>query len=415
MSDTLKKIIIIVIFFLAVVGLAYLIYYLFFKPPPAEIPTIPPGQVLPSGQLPSISEGNVNRIINENLNAGLPSIRQIPEEAIISPVASGGYTRVNDTVPTNVTAPTLAKDNGLNYFNSTEGRFYKKSVDGSVTRMSDQRFYSVETVTWSPDGESAVLEYPDGSNILYDFNQNKQITLPKEFQDFAFTPSGQEIVAEVIGPQEENNWIVTANPDGSNIQFVERLGDQSANVLITPSPNSQVVALFRKNRGVDSQEVLFIGRSGENFKSLVTNGRGFEGQWTPQGDRLLYSVYSSENGFRPTLWSVEASGDNIGLGNLDLGLNTWSYKCAMAADNATAYCGVPDYLPEGSGIFPGLATDSFDSFYKVNLATGQRTLLAQPVGNQSGYAVQQIFLSSDEKVLYFQDEKTGGLYNINLE
>ncbi len=415
MFSKYKKVIIAIVFLIVVIALAYLIYYFFFKP---IAPSVTPGQVLqPSGgQLPSIGQGNLNRA-PLNLNGALPKISRIPEGVQVSEIANGSYTKVNEVVGTKATAPVIARDGNVNYYNAAEGYFYKRNADGSLIRIGSQRFYQVEKVTWSPDGNSAVLEYPDGSNIFYNFSSNKQYTLPPELQQFNFSQDGGRLAAEAIGPKEENNWIVTANPDGSNIQFVERLGNQADNVDVNWSPNGQVVAMFRKNTGLNSQEVIFIGQNQENFKALTVYGRGFEGQWTPSGDKVLYSVYREEDGFRPSLWVTNASGENIGINNSSLGLSTWADKCLVAKDNFTAFCAVPEDLPEGSGIYPALNQNS-DIFYKVNLSTGQKTMLASPVSgdNTSGsYQAGSLSLSPDEKILYFQDLRTGRVHSLRLE
>jgi len=413
MNEKLKKVLIIIIFLIIVVVLALALYYFFFKPPvtdqgPGYRPITPS-----TGQLPSTIEGNVNRIIPTNINAILP-VERIPEEKI-SKTARGSYTKVSTVVRSKITAPQITPNGDFNYYNASEGRFYRVSADGKVSKLSDTRFFAVENITWSPDSERAVLEYPDKSNIIYDFTNDRQYSLPKELQDFDFSKNSKQLGAEVIGPREENNWIVTSNADGTNIEFVERLGSQADDVDINWSPNSQVVALYRKNISASNQEIIFVGRHQENFKSLVTYGRGFEGQWTTKGDRLLYSVFKEDDNFMPTLWAAEASGNRIGLNNIDTGINTWSYKCTVAGDNATAYCGVPNSLPAGSGVYPELANDTSDSFYKVDLHTGNSSLIALPIGETDEYRVDKIFLSSDESVLYFQDVDTGYLHSIDLE
>ncbi len=415
MEGKFKKIIFSALFVVAVFGLSFLIYYFFFKPPQAALPQQEllniNGQLV---QLPDLENGNVNRIVNLNVNAGLPTISQIPEGTVISETANGSYTRVNSFSPARVIAPVVNQSGGLNYFNSAEGRFYKINADGSVSQLASERFYAVQNITWAPGGSAAVLEYPDGSNIVYDFSKKQQYTLPKELEKFSFSTDAGQLAAAAIGPREENNWIVTANADGSNIQFVERLGSKIADVDINWSPNGQMVAMYRKNSGNNAQEIIFIGRNQENFQSLVVNGHGFTGKWSSKGDRLLYSVYRTDNGFKPILQSVQAGGDNAGAGNLDLGLATWPEKCALSADGVNAFCGVPDYLPNGSGLYPVLANDSADSFYKVDLQTGQISVLAEPVGDLNAYSASNVSLSPDEKILFFQDANNGRIYSIKL-
>ncbi|MBU1131245.1 hypothetical protein KJ840_03880 [Patescibacteria group bacterium] len=412
MSEKFKKNLVIIGFIVIVIIIAYAIYYFFFRPapkPPSYYFT-PSTEIIP-GQLPSIINENTNRRIEEEY-AGLPSIERVPQGAVISDKAKGGYTAVQKKLEAGA-FPKVGKDGSLVYYDSSQGRFYKRNADGSITLLTAQRFYAVSRITWSDDAAKAVLEYPDGSNIVYDFNENKQSTLPKELQDFDFSNNGQMIAAEAIGQQTENNWIVTSNPDGANIQFIERIGDQANNVDVNISPNNQVVATYRENASAGSQEIVFIGQQGENFKSMVVNGLGFAGQWTPSGEKLLYSAFQPANGFRPTLSLSGAFGDYIGAGNIDLGLQTWSDKCAISADSSSAYCAVPQNLPEGSGWYPELAQNLPDTFYKVDLTSGQTTLLAEPVGNQPFYSAASVFLSPDGKTLYFQDQ-SGSVYGINL-
>lgn len=413
MKNNLKKILISLGFLIIVFLIAWAIYYFFFKPAPkpAAPYAVSPAVITPGG-LPRVTNENVNRNVIEEAYEGLPSIKRVPKGAVISEKAKGGYTLVNKQLDRGL-APKVNKDGSLVYYDKASGRFYKKNADGTLTLLSSQRFYSVSNVVWSSDTNKAVLEYPDGSNIVYDFTKQKQYTLPKEMQDFDFSQNGEMVAAEVISSQKESNWIVTSNPDGTNVRFIERIGGEADNVDVNVSPNSQVVALFRDNTGGDSQQVLLIGRNNENFNSISANGRGFEGQWTPNGQNILYSVFSAQNDFKPTLWIVGASGSNIGTNNINIGLNTWSNKCAVAADNTAAYCAVPQNLPSGSGWYPELANGSPDNFYRVDLTSGQTSLLAQPVGNETGYSATSLFLSPDEKTLYFQDN-SGAVFSINL-
>jgi len=415
MNENIKKILIISGFVIVVIGLAYLLYYFFFKP---AVPIANTNVNLPltnTGQLPSTNTGQAGNILNLNVNGALPTITQLPADIVVSDLANGGLTKVNTLTANSVSYPAVSASGQVNYYNPADGRFYRINPDGTTSLMSDAKFYEVQKVTWSPKTDKAVLEYPDASNVVYDFTTKKQYTLPKEMEEFSFSQDSAKLSAEVIGPQAENNWLVTANPDGSNIQFVERLGDNADKVAGNWSPDQQVIALFRENTGSNSQNVILIGQHGENFRALAVNGRGFEGQWTPAGDRLLYDVYQAENGFKPTLWIASAKGDNIGLNNTNLDLQTWSYKCAVASDNQTAYCGVPTDLPTGSGVYRGLAAGSIDNFYKIDLNTGQKSLLAQPIGDRGGYNVQRIFLGQDGQALYFQDSLSGGVYSIKLQ
>ena len=199
------------------------------------------------------------------------------------------------------------------------------------------------------------------------------------------------------------------------MKAVEDLGDQSENVAINWSPSNQVLATYRKGSSGESQEIFFIGLQGENLKSLDVEGRGFESNWDQSGDKLLYSTYDSTTNYNPELKFVDYGGNNTGRNTVNTGLKTWPSKCTIGA--STAYCGVPSYLEKGSGIYPTIAKDIPDVFWKVDLRTGAKTKLANPV-NQDGtsiYNASQVYLSPDESVLYFTDTNTGKLQSIKLK
>ena len=81
----------------------------------------------------------------------------------------------------------------------------------------------------------------------------------------------------------------------------------------------------------------------------------------------------------------------------------------------TAYCAVPESLPEGAGYVPEVADNTPDLIYKIDLTTGAKTLLARPTGDRNNYTVEQLMVSSDGSVLYFVDKQTGRLYSIKLK
>jgi len=405
-----KKILVLIGFVLIVAVFAFLIYYFFFrpfvKPKPAYVP--PETELLP-GQLPEVINANLRVDELLNTNTGLPDIGRIIGQP--SEVARGGLTKTKRLSSTPVKGAKVASDGSLLYYDEATGKFYRILADGTLTELSGKVFHRVENITWSGQANQAILEYPDGSNILYDFNENKQYTLPKAMQDFSFSANGTKIASEVIGPASENNWLVSANPDGTGIKFIEQIGDESENVLVGWSPNNQVVATFRDSYDADRQEIIFIGQNKENFKSFIPQGRGFEGQWTPDGEKMLYSVYSQNDNFLPKLWITNAQGDSVGTNNISLNLNTWIDKCTVNSSGSSAYCAVPRELPFGSGWYPELAQGVPDDFYYVNLETGHYSLLAVPSGDHSA---SQVFLSPDEKELYFIDQDNDYLYNISL-
>ena len=429
----MKKFIIIIGFLVIAGGLAWLLWLVFFRPavPPVR-PALPIEKEVVPPRLPVAREAWEKMTYEERVRLGLPPTEWteevVPPEVAppVSPVevvvpeidevAEGRKTWVNPVSAEPALAATLSID-GKNsfYYDKDQGKFYKIDSLGNKELLTDQSFYNVEEVNWAPTKDRAVLTYPDGFKIMYDFDRKKQYTLPKNWEDFSWDPSGARIAFKSTSRYPENNWLAIARPDGSQAQPIEHMGDNADKVVVSWSPNNQVIAFSATGapRGAWEQEILLIGQYGENFKSLVVDGRGFEPEWSPAGDKIAYSVYSVESGYQPRLYIVNAQGADIGTGKINLNLATWAHKCTFNKSGATLYCGVPRDLPEGVGLIPELATRIRDDFYKIDVATGEISFLAE--GAMGGYDVEKIYLSDDESLLYFVDKNMGRLRYIRLK
>ncbi|MBU0880100.1 MAG: hypothetical protein ABIJ83_03235 [Patescibacteria group bacterium] len=405
-----KKIFLIIGFILVVFILGYLLYSVFFKQPEAQPINIEPTATGTSAGLPTAGTGAGTIITPSETSTGLPIEPSTSNK--IDSTAQGGITQTNQLSQTPSIAATLSSDgNNLQYYNQDDGKFYSITKDGQTTLLTDKVFNQVEKITWSPEKNKAILEYPDGANIVYDFTNKKQITLPTHWKDFDFSPDGSKLVMKSIGLDPNNRWLAISNEDGSKAQQLEAIGDKDETVYPSWSPNNQTVAMYTKGVDFNRQEVYFIGLNGENFKSMTIEGRGFQPKWSPSGDKLLYSVYSSNNNLKPMLWLTNASGDNIGSNRQTLNIETWANKCVFA-NSSDLYCAVPEKLEEGSGLFPEMAKNTKDNLYKIDVKTGLKKLIATPDGN---YNMSNLIIPTNNSYLYFTDETSKELFKINLK
>lgn len=416
MEFNYKKISLLIGFVIICVLIGYGIYLLFFKPTSVAKPTTGDTTVS-EGEFPTSNEGSSSESINQ-AGGGLPKETTNPTEpgTLITPladtIAKGGVTQTTKISDAASFAPTLSQDgSSLYYYNQTDGKFYQLNNDGTATLLSDKTFYNVQNVNWAPNKQKVIIEYPDGANILYNFETQKQITLPKHWQEFDFSPQSDQIVAKSMGVDPENRWLIISNDDGSKAQAIENLGTEGDRVFSSWSPNNLSIALFTESLDFNRQKIYFVGKNHENFKATTVEGRGIDFQWTPSGDRLLYSVYNDQNNLKPELWIVNGAGDEIGSNRQRLDLQTWASKCTIANED-TVYCAVPKSLPEGAGLFPQLANESTDNIYKINLNNGSKQLIAVP--NQE-YNINNIIVSQSEKYLYFTDSATNNIHKINLK
>jgi hypothetical protein len=408
MSDRTKRILMIIGLLLVTALLAFALYYLFKKAGPlAQIPggqvaTTTPGGALPpsGGRATTTGPGGVG-------TTTLPSAGYIPG---VQP----SYYRaepVTKITEEKTTYPSLGSGGAMRYYNARDGKFYHVMADGTLKALSDSVFYNVKNVTWAKAADKAVIEYPDGSKIVYNFETQKQVTLPKHWEDFSFSSDSKQITAKAIGLSPENRWLVTTNDDGTGTKIIEAMGDNQDKVTIDWSPSRQTLAFSQTGHalGIYRKEILLVGQNHENFKSLIVEGLGFESSWSPTGKKVLYSVYSPRSDLKPELWISNSYGQDIGSGRLSLELNTWSDKCAFA-DDSTLYCAVPRSLPQGAGISPAIAAGTPDDLYRIDLKSGLKTTI--PTGGD--YSMQNMSFDPTNNRLLFTDNSQSGVFEVTL-
>lgn len=408
MSDRTKKVLFAVIFAILSIAIGFGLWYFFFRPlvtPPTVAPTAPP-----AGQLPTAPTGAPTSVGVTQPGALTPSAPVPIAPGVTTPVTPPtGVTLLQDSV-TQAVAP--SKDGGARFYNPEDGRFYRVNPDGTVSLISEKQFSNVQTVSWAKKDDQAILEFPDGTNVFYDFQTKRQVTLPKHWSDFDFSPDDANVAAKSVGLDPSNRFLVVSNPDGNEAKAIESLGSNADRVIVDWSPNNQVVAFSMTGNAQSegAQEILLIGENRENFKSLIVPGRGFTPSWSPTGRQILYSVYHERTDLKPSLWVSGGAGDDIGADRRSINLQTWADKCAWK-DESQIICGVPQSLDTGAG----LARQNFagvpDDVYLVDLRTGVSTKISTP---DEIHPIRNPVLSADKKKLIFSDASTGRLYSYDL-
>ena len=410
MSDTTKRILMIVGLILVTALLGFGLYYLFSRTLPTVTPVGPGDQIQTTTPGPGFTPSG-QRIVTTTGPGGEIITTTLPSSGVIP---TTGPTYYQSETVTKLTSQSVAytainnKNGNMRFYNENDGKFYRIATDGTTEKLSDKVFYNVSKTTWANGTNKAVLEFPDQSKVIYNFEKDKQYTLPKHWEEFSFSPDDDKIAAKSIGYSPENRWLVTVGDDGTGTNLIEPMGENGDKVTVSWSPNRQVVAFSKtgaNDLGAYRKEILLVGQNHENFKSITVEGTGFESQWSPTGEKLLYSVYSPNSDYKPELWITDSSGENIGSNRQLLKLNTWSNKCAFA-DNSTVYCAVPRSLPQGAGISPAIANGTPDDLYKIDLTTGFKT----PIDLGGDYSVKNIYFDKTNNKVIFSDYNQTGIF-----
>jgi hypothetical protein len=407
MDERTKKILVVGLFVLSVIGIGTALYFTFFRPERAP-EGVTPSEEVAGGAFPESGIG-----APPTTTPGGAEPEAFPSADL---VARGGTTQTTTLTSGAIENTTIAGGGRLlNYYDPGDGRFYTIDANGTAVELSSQVFPNVESVDWNADGSKAVLEFPDGANVVYDFSSKQQVTLPAHWEDFAFSPVNDEILAKSITIDPGNRWLVTANADGSNVKAIQALGENADKVVMSWSPNDQIVGFANTGDpqpgGIDRKMVIPIGKNQENYKGLVVEGYGFLPNWSTDGKQLLYSVSGDVSELKPLLWVVDGTPGTLGNNRRSLGLNTWADKCTFASAT-TLYCAVPANLPANSGLARTLFRDTPDYLYKVDIESGRSTLIAIP---EEARTLENLSVTGDESALYYTNADTGRLEMIRLK
>lgn len=417
MSVRLKRVGLLILFLIITAGLGYGLWYLFFRP--TTSPQDNPNNPSPINGLPRA--GGASSTGSNPLPPGtLPSAGTNGEPIIGSNSPSLGVNSApkqlqSTLIATNITQPVSAAPGNAGvgrYYDPKDGRFYYALADGNKAPMSSKAFFGVKDVTWGKSSDKAILYFPDGSKVYYNFTNDTQAILPFYWDGIDFAPQDDQIAAKSLGKSASNRFLVVAKPDGTDAQAIEELGDNQSKVQVTWSPNNQVIAFSHTGTplGQDREGILLVGKNHENFPSLITDGRGFIPNWSPSGNIVAYSVYKAQNDYRPTLWVSGASSENVNAGRRQLSIYTWADKCAWQ-DEKTIICGVPVELGTGAALQRELFDTGPDLLYRIDVTTGQSTVLGPIEGNGS---VKSISIAPGDSTVFVTEKRTGKLFRISL-
>lgn len=380
--------------------------------PNALVPTPAQPTPLPGGGLPQVTPGAPSFPPSDIEKIPLGQLQGTDINRGPDLIAKGGVTVTDNVTQFPVDFVSLAPNgNSLNYYDPDTKRFYRVDGNGIITKIGEQIFADVQNVVWAPNAQDAIVEFPDSSNIVYNFETNDQVTLPAHWDDFSFSPSSESIAFKSNALDPEERWLAVSDKNGSSARKIENLGDNGNILTVDWSPNNQVIGTWSEPDGLSHSNLYFLGFNGENFPLSKLEGLKFEGRWTPSGKQVLYSVINQNSNFNPTLWLVDGSGTTMGQNRHPIGLPTWTNKCTFASETEV-YCGVPRQLPQGAGLIPSIANDIPDDIYQVNLTNGAITKTATPTTDLN---VERMTVSEDGSTLFVQDRFTGSVKKIQLK
>ncbi len=417
MSERIKRILYILLFVAIVILIGIALYFVFFRPtvpPVIEEPTPEfPGGLPGEPGVPPVEpeEPEEPGVFPPSVVVPPPVTPVVPGEPTISTTAEGGLVVPNRLFPNSAQhVAASSTTNGVNFYDASTGLFNRLTPDGEVELLSTRVFRDVQTVSWAPTTDKAVLEFPDGSNIIYNFATDESFTLPTQYEDFSFSPDSSQIAAKDLRLNPEDRWLVVVDDRGRSRQLVEHLGDNQDRVQVEWNPAGQIVATSAKSIDANRAEIIFLTKNGQQLTKALIQGRDLRYTYNQTGDKMAYSVYNATSNYLPTLWVTGTAPNAIDQGRINTGLNTWADKCTWRGATELI-CAVPNDIGELSGILQS-ENRSDDSIYSIDTRTGAARLIAQPLVSTT---IASMTVGSDGTSLFYVEQSTGAINKLNMQ
>lgn len=308
----------------------------------------------------------------------------------------------------------IIDNNTVKYYSALNGNVFRSGFDGSgTTIVSSDILPNLINVIWSPIDKTKIIAFFEEENqikkFFYDFKNNQSKQLDENIRYVNWSLSENKIVYQYYNSQSGFNNISIANPDGSGWKniFETRIKD-----LIIEWPSANVLVLRTKPSGIAQSIAYTIDTSGKNFKKIIDNTYGLTTLWSPKGDKILYSETNGQGqGLKLKLMNIADQTTR------QLDFATLPEKCVWAKDNINIFCAVPKVIAD-KAILPDDYYKDFiefsDNFYKINLNTGQKTLLLEPDAS-TALNTSKLLLNENEQYLIFVNKKDGALYSLKLQ
>ena len=323
---------------------------------------------------------------------------------------------------TKLTPPSTEFQTAVRYVDKATGNIYQTFVD----KMGEQKFstttiFKVYDAYFGNQGKSVIMRYLKGDERTIETFVG---TLPKELL-------GEEIIEnnEIKGSFLPNNIKdLSASPDGSKIFYLFNSGNSQVGTILnllnnkkiqvfdspftewlSQWPNNNMITLSTKPSSSIPGYMYKIDSTGKNLTKVLGEINGLTTLTSPNGKLVLHS----NNNLLLSVYHSDSRNSDI------LGVKTLPEKCVWDKMSDFVYCAVPKLINFGEypdTWYQGEVLFS-DQFWKIDIKTGNATLLLNPttiIGSEEIDALK-LTLDVDENYLFFVNKKDSFLWKLELK
>lgn len=352
------------------------------------------------------------------------SFKKIPEQitTLKNPVSSISNTPSSNTAQIEqltdeaVISPTLSADGeSIEYYAKTNGKAYIINISTKNKQIiSDKELIGLSNTAWSPDKTKVISTFTTNTGhpkfSFYDYTQNKGVQLKDNF-DAIIWQNNEKIIYTYFDAKAQQDTLNIANADGSNWQKIINLATKG--VVIAPIPKTGLISFWNRPDAFTETLMQSAPVLGGEIKNINKGHFGADYLWSPDGSSLLISNTDTKGGSKLQL------GITNGLGGeyKNLNIPTFISKCVWSKTNKTIYYTLPGAIPDGTVLPNDYIANKFntsDTFWKVDIATGEKSRLVDLNKITGAYDATNLFLDSDESHLFFVNKIDGKLYKVSL-
>jgi len=350
--------------------------------------------------VPTTSPSSETNSINQSLEKNIGQIQQSERIKVLSdrPVMGISLNKEGDRVV---------------YYDKENGQVFRISFDGKIwERISDVNLKGITNITWAPTRDKVLVEYNDSKTrqkYVYDYTSGKKYNLSFRMGQVVFSPDGQKILYHYWYPQQGSN-VAVAKYDGSNWFSLfpsEMTGLQLA------WPRIDTVTFIAPEGDFYGATVYFIKlESPYNLKEIMDEKYSIETNWSPSGNKLLYSYKDSKDATNKGLYIRDFSADT----EINLNFTLPPGNCAWAKNELALYCAqetknLLNIIPQD---YQKKLSLLGDSFWKIDLGAKEIQEIYIPEVGEQVYGVGEIIISDKEDFFFFENKLDGKLYSLEL-
>jgi hypothetical protein len=340
-------------------------------------------------------------------------VTEVSEPKITPKISNASIALISDEA---VLAPTLIKDtHAIKYYDKNSGRVYQIDFDGNNKRtFSDQELIGLDKVLWSPDKTKVITKFISADKtkfFYYNYTTLKNTRIKDTLSEIVWHNSSNRIFYVYSDPNTKKRTLNISDPEGTN--WIKLADIPFSETRIAEIPQSTLVSFWNKPDAFFETTLKSIPLIGGEEKIILKNIFGADYLWSNNGNSALVSHSNAKGGTKIQLSLVNSSGGEF----RNLNLPTLVSKCVWLSDNKTVYCALPGEIP-ASAIMPNdYDQEKFhtaDTFWKIDTLTGEKSRIVDLNKITNGYDATNLFLNTDESILFFTNRLDGKLYRITL-